>query len=63
MPEKKTADQPKPEPAPPPVLGVAAESTNPDVHQLLAHREIAILNGDEETVKATTAHLAELGVK
>jgi hypothetical protein len=62
MAEKKPAEQPKAEPAPP-VLGVAAESSDPLVHQLLAHREIAILNGDEETVKATTAHLAELGVK
>jgi hypothetical protein len=51
--------QPKKDPAPP---GDAAASGDPVVQQLLAHREIAVLNGDEDAVKAVNARLAELGV-
>jgi multidrug resistance efflux pump len=46
-----------------PVLGSAAESSNPVVHQLLAQRDIAERNGDEDAVKAATAALADLGVE
>jgi len=64
MPEQKSerpaAKAPDP---PPPVLGSAAASTNPVVHQLLAHREIAVLNGDQAAVEAVNGKLAELGVE
>jgi hypothetical protein len=46
-----------------PVLGSAAESGDPAVHQLLAQRDIADRNGDKEAAKAATAALAELGVE
>jgi hypothetical protein len=62
MAEEKAA-RPAKQPDPPPVLGVAAESTDPVVHQLLAAREIADRNGDEAAVKAVDAKLAEFGVK
>jgi len=70
MADQKTADLPKrvpqaekqPDP-PPPVLGSAAESTNPVVQNLLAHRAIAVSNGDDDAVKAVDAQLAELGVE
>jgi hypothetical protein len=61
MAEKKPGGPAKPEPAP--VLGAAGESSDPVVHQLLAEREIAISNGDEDAVKAVNGRLAELGVK
>ena len=61
------ADLPKREPKqpdpPPPVLGSAAASTNPVVQNLLAHRAIAVSNGDEDAVKAVDGQLAELGVE
>jgi hypothetical protein len=57
-------EPPKPAPKPPaPVLGSAAESGDPVVHQLLAARDIADRNGDEKAVKAATSALAELGVE
>jgi len=62
--EKKTSqDRPanppvKPRPA---TLAPAAESSDPAVHQLLAERDIAARNGDEDAAKAATARLAELG--
>jgi len=62
------ADLPKREPKrepdpPPPVLGSAAASTNPVVQNLLAHRAIAVSNGDEDAVKAVDGQLADLGVE
>jgi hypothetical protein len=33
------------------------------VHQLLAHRAIAVSNGDDDAVKAVDGQLAELGVE
>jgi len=68
QPQQQAEPQPPPEPppAPPPAqgdLGVAAESIDPVVHQLLAEREIAISNGNEDAVQAVNARLAELGVK
>jgi len=53
--------QPKKEPAPAPVLGSAAASTDPVVQNLLAHREIAVSNGDAAAVAAVNAKLADLG--
>lgn len=37
------------------------ESTDPVIHQLLAQRQGAMLNGDEDMVRGIDAHLAELG--
>jgi hypothetical protein len=63
MPEqKKPAEQPKPAP-PPPVLGSAAASTNPVVQGLLAHRAIAVSNGDDHAVAVVDGQLAALGVE
>jgi hypothetical protein len=61
-PAPKAQAPPKPPPAPP-VLGDAAASTNPVVQNLLAHRAIAVSNGDDDAVKAADAQLAELGVE
>ena len=44
-------------------LGRAAASTNPVVQNLLAHREIAVSNGDDAAIKAIDGQLAELGVE
>jgi hypothetical protein len=65
MAEQKQAEQPKaaPQKAPEPVLGSAAESGDPAVHQLLAARDIAERNGDADAVKAADKALAGLGVK
>jgi hypothetical protein len=66
MAEQKQSEQHKavqPQKAPEPVLGSAAESSNPVVHQLLAQRDIAVLNGDGDAVKAADKALADLGVE
>lgn len=62
--DQKPAEQKAAAPkAPPPVvLGDAAASTNPVVQNLLAHREIAVSNGDDAAARAVDARLAELGV-
>ena len=60
MAEQKHAEQPKAAP-PPLVLGSAAESGDPAVHQVLAERETAISNGDEDAAAVLTRRLAELG--
>ncbi len=52
--------QKAPDPAP---LGSAAASTDPAVQNLLAHRQIAVSNGDEAAIAAVDARLAELGVE
>ncbi len=52
----------KPEPAPPPLVDGGA-ATDPAVHQLLAERHTAVMNGDKKVVDALTAQLAELGYK
>jgi hypothetical protein len=58
------ADAKKPEPKTvPPALADGAASTDPAVHQLLAHRQIAAMNGDKDAADAATARLAELGYK
>lgn len=44
-------------------LSDAAASTDPAVHQLLAHRQTAALNGDAEAADAATAELAKLGFR
>jgi hypothetical protein len=62
MPEqKKPAESPNPAP-PPPVLGSAAASSNPVVQGLLAHRAIAVANGDGDAVAGVDAELTSLGV-
>ncbi len=48
--------------APAPVLLPAGASTDPHVHQVLAERQIAVLNGDEAAIAAADAKLAALGV-
>jgi hypothetical protein len=67
MADQKPSAPPPAKPAakepPPPVLGDAAASTNPVVQQLLAHRAIAVSNGNDDAVKAVDAQLAELGVE
>lgn len=62
MAEQKPAAAKK-EPEPAPALGDAGASANPEVQQLLAHRAIAVSNGDDGAVKAVDAKLAELGVE
>jgi hypothetical protein len=61
--DQKAAQRPEKSPAPAagPVLGSAAASTSPEVQNLLAHRAIAVSNGDDDAVKAVDAQLAELG--
>jgi hypothetical protein len=59
---KAAASRPKKEPEPP-ALGDAAASTNPVVQNLLAHRQIAVSNGDEAAIAAVDGQLAELGVE
>jgi hypothetical protein len=64
MAEDKPAPKAQAPPKPPPAaLGDAAASTNPVVQNLLAHRAIAVSNGDEDAVKAVDAELAALGVE
>ena len=62
--EPKKAEQPKQQPkaavAP---LGDAGASTNPAVQQLLAHKAIAVSNGDDAAAAAVDAQLAGLGVQ
>ena len=66
MADQKAAERPQPkkEPEPAPaVLGDAAASADPVVQNLLAHRAIAVSNGDEDAVKAIGGQLADLGVE
>ncbi len=68
MADQKPAEQqkaaPQKAPAPVPVaLGSAAASTDPVVQNLIAHRAIAVSNGDEDAVKAIDGQLADLGVE
>lgn len=56
------AEQKAPAKAPAPVLGDAGASTDPVVQNLLAHRAIAVSNGDEAAIKAIDGQLADLGV-
>jgi hypothetical protein len=57
-----TAKKTETAPEPVVVLGDAGASSNPLVHQLLAHLEIAERNDDKDAAKAAVAALAELGV-
>jgi cysteinyl-tRNA synthetase len=45
-----------------PVLARAGESSDPEVQHLLARREIAIRNEDQDAADALTAELKEHGV-
>jgi hypothetical protein len=47
-------------PSPPP-LGRAGESGDPVVHQLLAERQTALINGDAAGIADADRRLAELG--
>ena len=59
--ESASALEPSPKPAP--VLAPASESGDPAVHQLLAARQTAEMNGSDEGVKAATDALAKLGFR
>ena len=63
MPDPKTAPELKPAPAPEPELVDGAASTDPAVHQLLAERNTAALNGDTDAADAATRRLAMLGYR
>ena len=56
------AETKKPEPVAPPLADGGA-ATDPAVHQLLAERQTAVMNGDETLIASLTARLAELGYK
>ena len=43
-------------------LGVAGESSDPAVHQLLADRQTAESNDDKKAIEAVDHKLADLGV-
>jgi hypothetical protein len=62
--QKAAAERPQlkkePDPA---VLGDAGASADPVVQNLIAHRAIAVSNGDEAAIAAVDAELAELGVE
>lgn len=60
QPPQAAAQPPRP-PAPVP-LGSAGASSDPRVHQALAGRGTAVLNGDKAAVKAADDELAALGV-
>ena len=61
---EKQAEQPKQQPkAAASALGDAAASTNPVVQNLLAHRVVAVSNGDDAAIKAIDGQLADLGVE
>lgn len=61
----KTSDQKPKESAQreEPSLQDGASSHDPAVHQLLAERQTAAMNGNREAADAATARLAELGYK
>ena len=63
MADQKAAERPQPkkEPAQAP-LGDAGASTDPVVQNLIAHRAIAVSNGDDDAIRAIDGQLAELGV-
>jgi len=64
MADQKAAERPQPKKEPEPApLGDAAASTDPVVQNLLAHRAIAVSNGDEDAIKAVDRQLADLGVE
>jgi hypothetical protein len=44
-------------------LAPASESSNAHVQALLAHRQTAYLNGDDEAIKAADDELAKLGLR
>ena len=58
--QEPAQDAPEPKEAD---LAPAGESSDPEVHQALAEREIAASNDDDDGVKAADERLKELGVK
>ncbi len=46
-----------------PVLRPAGESSDPTVHQLLAERQTAVINGDADAAATVDGKLAKLGYK
>jgi hypothetical protein len=61
--EKAATTKPAKIEPPPKVLGLAAESSDPAVHQVLAELGTAQSNGDDKAVQALTEKLAGLGYK
>jgi hypothetical protein len=61
MPESKP--EPKSEPKSDSKLADAASASDPAVHQLLADRQTAEMNGDKDAAEAATAELKKLGYK
>jgi hypothetical protein len=57
------AETKKKEESAPPPLADGGAATDPAVHQLLAERQTAVMNGDETLIASLTARLAELGYK
>jgi hypothetical protein len=60
-PEKEKSEAPKVT-APAVTKVPAAESSDPQVQKLLADRQTAVANGDDDAVKAVDKQLSDLGV-
>lgn len=58
---KKSDGQADARPATKPAAGLAAESGDPTVHQLLAQRQAAEMNGDADLRDAVDRQLVDLG--
>lgn len=62
-PKKSAETRPESDTKPTGNLASAAESSDPDVHRLLAEKQTAQLNGDEDQIKDIDRELAELGYR
>lgn len=62
-PKKATTAQPESDTKPTGNLAPAAESSDPEVHRLLAEKQTAQLNGDEDQIKDIDRQLGELGYR
>lgn len=61
MPNAQRKEEPATKPAPKRELVPAGSSTDPAVHQLMAHIQTAQMNDDQEAVDSLNEQLAELG--
>lgn len=59
MPDEKKTTAPKASAK----LAPASESSDAAVHNLLAHRDIAVRNDDQDAIKEVDRQLADLGVE